>query len=153
MASVTFHLPRIVFDHRKIEKAVERSAVKPIKKSLSTVQQEIMFGYKRRNRVSRPGESPSIHSSDPQRSLLNVMFAYDERTKSGVVGPVKISTSKSGGSKALPGLLEHGGTDTVGRGRNKKRVRVGARPNVRPALRRQINAGKIVTPWSNVVRG
>ncbi|HBE72477.1 MAG TPA: hypothetical protein DDW52_30455 [Planctomycetaceae bacterium] len=71
---------------------------------------------RRRKRSSAPGSPPSIHSRDKRASLRNILFGYDPRRHSVIIGPVKLSgvvdnTDTLG--KTVPELLEFGGTALI----------------------------------------
>lgn len=176
MINPTFDMKRAFFDRKKIIDAVDRATRKALSKSLAYVRTGIRSGYRRRKKTSRPGQSPSVHSTSPVATLKYVLFAYDSRTKSGVVGPVKINGRRSmaTSNKEVPGLLEEGGILAIPQEswdgktwypqtrrrrtptNKKKRVRrvvVRARPNVAPALAKEIAAGNISSPWANVITG
>lgn len=175
MITPTFDMKKAFFDSQKIKKAVDRQTRKALSKSLAFVRRRMRSGLRRRKKVSQPGQSPSVHSKHPVATLKYILFAYDESTKSGVVGPMKINgRSLITGSSALPGLLEAGGTITIPeytvdgnnwrtekRGRRvtqkvrkrKRTARIQARPFVAPALAAEVAAGNIASPWANVVTG
>jgi hypothetical protein len=135
---------------------------------------------RRRKKPSQPGSPPSVHSRDNVASLKNILFAYDKRRSSGVVGPVRLNGNKSAyaipNGTTVPGLLEGGGSMTVteeswksenewrparriksrrsqGKKFRKRRVSVKPRPFMQVALDREIASGNIVSAWANVVKG
>lgn len=164
------------FDRQRVIDAVDRQTRKALSKSLAYIRTGIRSGYRRRKSVSRPGQSPTVHATGIV-SLRTVLFAYDERTKSGIVGPVKLNGQKSIHipSKPVPGLLEEGGTMRVleerrwgtktwfrqthkskkrkDMQRRQRRVIVLPRPNVAPALEKEIAKGNVSSPWANVITG
>ena len=173
---VTANIKRIVLETQKIQRAVDSETKKPIIKSLAFLRRRMRSQLRRRKRASRPGQPASVHSTDPVATLKRIFFAYDDRTKSGIVGPVKLSTvANRRNGEPLPGLLEVGGTvhipegaftvaqDRGSRGRftekrlvrakKAKRLRISARPNAAIALSKANEAGEIISPWSNVVTG
>lgn len=167
------------FDRDKIIKAVDRASRKAISKSLAYIRTSQRSSLRRRKKVSRPGQTPSIHSRDPNASLKKILFAYDERTKSGVVGPVLLNSSKARMrlNKPLPAVLEAGGVLTLNeesydgqtwrqaslRRRRKplpsyvkkrtRKVNIAARPSAGPALEKETARGNVLSPWANVVTG
>lgn len=174
MITPTFEMKKAFFDRQKINDAVDRETRRALSKSLAYVRRRMRSGLRRRKRPSKPGQAPSVHSKNPALTLKAIFFAYDARTKSGVVGPVKLNgqRSLSTSNMALPGLLEIGGLVTIpeesydgktwvkqrrsrrisGRKKTRKRVvRIAPRPNSEPALRAEAEAGNILSPWANVV--
>ncbi|MGN6543781.1 MAG: hypothetical protein ACTHK7_01945 [Aureliella sp.] len=72
---------------------------------------------RKRKRVSLPGQPPSVHTSDKVATLKNILFGYEPKTHSVVIGPVRLNSQSrdwiDSGSKATPGLLERGGVVTI----------------------------------------
>lgn len=174
MITPTFEMKKAFFDRQKINDAIDRETRKALSKSLAFVRRRMRSGLRRRKRASKPGQAPSVHATSPVATLKAILFAYDARTKSGIVGPIKLNgqRSLSTSSQALPGLLELGGQVTIPeeswdgtnwiqqrRGRRvssrkrtrKRRVRIAPRPNAEPSLRAEADAGNILSPWANVV--
>lgn len=121
----------------KLIAAKEKAKKRNLIRAGAIVRRRMRSGLRRRKRISQPGERPSIHGSR-SKNLRFILFLYDERTRSVVVGPVKFS----GGTDA-PSVLEKGGTATIRRRRKPKdrrrskrvvRVRVKPRPYAVPAL-------------------
>ena len=95
------------------------------------VRREARSSLRKRKRISRPGKPPSVHLAS-RSSVKNILFAYDRKTLTTVVGPVAFSNGTG-----APRALEHGGKSKVRkrRGRPKrKRIRVRPRPFMGPAL-------------------
>ncbi|MCD0460066.1 hypothetical protein [Roseiconus lacunae] len=181
MSDVTTELKNAFFDRQKVIGAVDRAARKAMSRSLAFVRRSQRSSIRRRKKVSEPGKPPSSHSSDPVASIKNILFAYDQQTKSGIVGMVKIHgrRTKVASQKELPQLLEEGGdleitevsfdgeqwyAPSPRRIRNirrnssnaqwrKRRARIRPRPSAGPALEREAEAGNIISPWANVVTG
>lgn len=165
---ITADVKNLFFDRKKIERAVDAASRKAISKSLAYVRTAARSKLRRRKRASRPGEPPSVHSTDPSATLKRILFYYDPGTKSGVVGPVRVN-SRTRGSRPLPGLMEMGGTLVKQRGeylvntRSKRArprklsrpvsVRIEARPFMLPALQQEVEKGNVLQPWHNVVTG
>ena len=103
-----------------------------------------------RKRNSRPGEPPSSHAGHLRRLIL---FGYDRQSDTVVVGPVGFRRSRA------PNVLKFGGRTIVerrgklrggGRNREKRTVRIAARPYMRLALDKEgANLPKV---WRNSVR-
>lgn len=176
----TFEMKKAFFDRQKVIKAVDRQTRRSLSRSLSFVRRTARRDVlRRRKRTSSPGSPPSIHSKNPTASLRTIFFVYDQRTKSGVVGPVKLNQSNitNTGSKTIPQVMEEGGPVRIPeeqwkgsqdgkwfrrdgrRGmRPGKRYRVRTatykpRPFMAEALRRETEKGNIASPWANVVTG
>lgn len=165
------------FDRPAVQRSVDRATRGAISKSLAFVRTRQRSLIRKKKKVSSPGQPPSSHSSDPVASIRNILFAYDARTKSGIVGMVQLNGRRSmvDSGKELPELLEFGGTMRIfeasydgrywfspsPRARRKltaKHTRrrtavMRPRPSAGPALKIESDAGNILSPWANVVRG
>jgi len=126
---------------------VRRDARKSIKKRVATARDRrlLLTGTKRekdlarkrierkRRATSKPGEPPFSHVRDDKQSIRNIWFAYDPRNESVVVGPIKFNAK----GKNVPAVLEHGGSAVITFVKNgrfvQRRVRIAARPFMRPA--------------------
>ena len=163
------------FDRKVVMNAIARETRRAISRSLAFVRTRQRSMLRRRKRVSDPGKPPSVHSRDPVATIKNILFAYDERTKSGVVGMVQVNGRRAriDSGQELPNLLEFGGRmeiyeqsfDGVNwyspppRRRRKlqnvktrkRSARLRPRPSANPALQAEIEAGNILSPWANVV--
>lgn len=176
MIALTLRMQKATIDKQRLNRSIDRGTKKAIVGSLNLVRKRAKTVYQRRTRASRPGESPSIHSTDPTRSLLNMGLEYDEQTKSGVMGPVKLSDSDpySDSSSPVPGMLEGGGSVTIteaswdgrrwsrvsktrpaksGQRVRRRTVPIAARPAISKALETERRSGNIMSPWANVVTG
>jgi hypothetical protein len=178
MLQPTFEFKDAFVDSQKVINAVDRATRRALTKSLAFVRTRARTSVLRRRRESSsPGNPPSIHSSDSVATLRNILFAYDERTKSGVVGPVKLNQVNltSTGSLTVPQILEGGASvgireeqwknsptgrwfrrDNRMRSNPGKRYRVRtatyrARPFMGPSLQIEADKGNIASPWANVV--
>ncbi|HMN97430.1 MAG TPA: hypothetical protein PKC43_06260 [Phycisphaerales bacterium] len=91
---------------------------------------------------SKPGKPPysitNLLRGKTADKRAGITFDYDFRTRSVVVGPIKLNTSSG-----APAVLEHGGTTTIRTRRKSRKVRVAARPYMGPALARILAQGKI----------
>lgn len=163
------------FDTSEVRRAVDRPTRKVIVRQLAFLRRRIRSGYRRRKRASKPGQAPSVHTTDPTATLKAVFFAYDVRTQSGLVGAIKLNGQRSliESGSALPGLLEGGGMITVpevsydsetwfvqrtrevrpGQKKRRRSVRVAPRPNVGPSFQAEVERGTIAQQWAGVVVG
>lgn len=155
MLEPTFDMKAAFFDTAAVKRAVDEGTRKAMVKSLSALRRRIIDQFQVGDGPSRPGQSPRVHSRNRYANLRNVLFAYDHKTQSGVVGSIRLPNSRS----PVPGILEHGGTATIpGRVRRNgsrgpsRTVKIAARPAASPALQKALKAGDILTPWTNVVR-
>jgi hypothetical protein len=170
---VTFEMKKFFFDRKVVQNAVDKQQRRAISRSLAFVRTRARSLLRRRKSVAAPGKPPSVHTSGV--GLKTILFAYDMRTKGGIVGPVKLNkvSMTSTGPVPIPGVMELGGSlriqetqsNTDGRWyrRNlrskmrpgqKKRTRTvkyPPRPFMGPALEMESEAGNILSPWSNVV--
>ena len=177
MISMTMEMKKAFFDTKAIKKAVDKETRRAISRSLSYIRTTQRQSIKRRKYTSRPGNPPIAHSRDPVATVKNILFAYDVKTQSGIVGMVKLNSSRSAiaSSMELPELLEFGGavrlnevsrdgkawyqsrrTSRILPSHWKKRqrlVRIAPRPSAGPALEAEAEAGNILSPWANVVGG
>lgn len=115
------------FDRPELEAAVGKAKLAMLSKAGSYVRQRMRSILRRRKRVSAPGETPSVHSTDPVATLKNIWFAYDPSSDSVVIGPVAINVFNllgPGGDGppvgppglqkgVVPRLMEHGGREGV----------------------------------------
>ena len=100
------------FDRAKVQKSMDRGTHRALSKGLSYIRTRQRTSINRRKKVSRPGRPPNAHSRDPVASIKNILFAYDARTKSGVVGMVKLNQKQQdwidSGSLTVPQIMEDG---------------------------------------------
>lgn len=180
MLNITVNMKSAFFDREAVIDAVDNATRRAISKSLAFVRQAARRDMlRRRKRVATPGRPPSVHSKHPFATLRNVLFVYDHRTKSGIVGPVKLNQVNftQNSTATVPQIHEFGATvyireerwradwgDTKWRRRDGRRrvnpakiyrtrpARYPARPFMEPALVQENNRGNILSPWANVVR-
>ncbi len=173
----TYSVTKLFLDRAEIQNRIGQARARALSRQgafvRTTARQKIL---RRRKRVSAPGKPPSIHSRDPNRSLKRILFFYDSRSDSVVIGPVKMNQVNFGtsGQITIPQLLEFGGTARIrevqypnsfrwfrrdGRRRTRpgyryrtRTARYAPRPFMSVALDREIQAGTITESWRNVVR-
>lgn len=116
----------------KLIAAARKAKKRNLIRGAAIVRRRARSSLRKRKRVSRPGEKPSIHAS--KRNLRLILFAYDQQTQTSVVGPVKFQTSSS---NVVTALEKGGRTAAKRRGRGGKRRRerrtIRPRPYMRPA--------------------
>lgn len=168
---------RAFFDSERVQRSVDRAERRTMIRGLAFIRTVWRRSLRRRKKVSQPGATPSIHSSDPVATLKAVFFAYDERKHEGVVGMIKLNGAKSMSEPVgttVPGVLEHGGAIIVPeesfdgetwfpvrrnkrRGsrtktrKRRRRVRIEARPSGAPALKTANDDGAILDQWMGAV--
>lgn len=88
------------FDREKVAKLADKKTKSALAKFGAFVRRRAKSSIRKRKKPSAPGQPPSSHIG----TLKNlIFFAYDEGTKSTVVGPVPF------GAGVAPKALEHGG--------------------------------------------
>lgn len=108
---------------------------------MTTAKQSI-----RRGKTSQPGKPPRTKQAGSP--LKQIRFAYDEKSRSVVVGPIKLTGKRT--QDALE-VTEMGGTTTrKARGR-RVRVNYAARPFMVPALEKR--APELPQLWKNAIKG
>jgi hypothetical protein len=170
---ITMEVKHLFFDRQAVTSRVAKANRKALSKAGAFVRRSSRSSIRRRKRVSRPGEPPSAHSTDPVASIKNILFAYEPANEGVVIGPVRLHAKQVAGgaiaSGTVPQTLELGGTvglreKRVGKrwvsaGRRKARpgqptrvrkARYAPRPFMGPALARE--APKFPDLWSNSVR-
>jgi len=140
----------LFFDRPAVQRAIDPARRRALSKAGAFVRQRAKTSMRKRRGTSRPGQPPFAHEGSLRRMVL---FGYDPRTESVVVGPVGFR--RNGSSGGAPSVLEFGGRATVVRRRGGKRtkqaVRIAARPYMRPALEKE--ASNLPKVWRNSVRG
>lgn len=117
-------LKRGFFDRKAVAEEVGKGAAQALARAGAFVRTKGRSLLRRRKGPSAPGSPPSVHSSDRFATLKNILFAWDSRTKSVVVGPVRLNlvnriklatggSTGQGGRATVPELHEHGGTNAI----------------------------------------
>ena len=171
---LSIEVKKLFFDRRKVLDKIGRANARSLSKAGAFVRRRARSSIRRRKAVSQPGSPPSCHSTDKVATLKNILFAYEPRRQSVVVGPVKLHGHQYVGSVltsgTVPETLEFGrtvglrekmvGKRWVSMGRRRPRpgqpVRVRkatirARPFMRPALDHE--ADSFPELWADSVRG
>lgn len=164
MADFGFEIKNLFFDRAAVQKRLKPANARALSQAGAYVRTSARSSIRRRKRVSAPGSPPSAHAKQ-QPNLKTILFGYDPRTESVVVGPVRLNGSSR---VRVPRILELGGEVTltqtlVGKawltGRKptsarqptrKKTVNYAARPFMNPAL--VANESKLPSLWANSVR-
>lgn len=137
------------FDSAKVLNAMDKANRKALSKAGAFVRQNARgkLRYVPVGRPSKPGQPPFVHRGQkktsgkagkisvrfisPLKELL--FFAYDERAKSVVIGPMQFGRA----IVPVPTVLEQGGYVLTGRKGRRVRVKQDARPFMGPALREE----------------
>jgi hypothetical protein len=140
----------LFFDRAGVQSKMDKTTLRAFKKIGAMVRRVERNSIRVRPKPSQPGGPPHAHGSN---SLLRgrIFFVWDEATKSVVIGPTLInSTRERPVGDTVPGALERGGTivfertiyrqvsATTGRVRERIRERIlrplKPRPYAEPAL-------------------
>lgn len=122
-----FEFKGAFFDSAKVIAAMDRADRKAQSKFGAYVRTRARSSLRRRKKASAPGSPPSVRSKHPYATLKNILFGFDVKTRSTIVGPVGLKRGKA----VVPGLHEFGGTAV----RFGKTARYPARPFMAPALK------------------
>ncbi len=144
---IDMRITSMFFDRPKVIRAVERGKRQALSKGGAFVRQAARTSIRPRKGTSSPGRPPFSHEGSLRRLIL---FGYDARSDSVVVGPVGFKRSTA------PNVLEFGGTTTILRRQKGRlvqhRVKIAARSYMAPALERE--RSKLPALWRNsVTRG
>lgn len=143
---IDLRIKQMFFDRPKVKRAVDAARRKVLSKAGAFIRQTARTSIRNRKGTSKPGDPPHSHVGLLRRFIL---FGYDRQSDSVVVGPVGFRQS------IAPRVLERGGTTTVTRRRRgrrtERRVRIAARPYMKPALEKE--RSKLLELWRNSVKG
>ena len=131
------------FDRSAVTRRVDRAARRVFSRFGAYVRTTAKHSIRKRKRISRPGEPPSSHTGLLRRFIF---FGYDRDRRSIVIGPMPL-TGRIGDA---PHALEYGGPSAVKGRRRKRRVRIAARPYMRPAFEHE--KPKLPALWAGSVR-
>lgn len=110
---------RNFFDAKKVIRAMERAE----RRELSRYGAFVMTGARRRVRRRKssagPGKSPTHWQTGSRDGLRRILFAYEPRTSSVIIGPVKLNAQ----GRDVPNLMETGGTGRPAPDKPKVRYR------------------------------
>lgn len=176
---ITYRATQLFLDREKVQKQIGRAQARALSRAGAFVRRRARTQMlRRRKRVSAPGNPPSVHSRSKVDSLKNILYVYDPRSRTVVVGPVKLNqvTPVNGSRSTVPELLEFGGTARILEERYKhatsgnwyrrdrrqrqnpdkiyraRSARYSPRTFMRPALQAEVAAGTIPQAWANSVR-
>ena len=117
------------FDTAAVMAAVDKKTRGVMSRAGSFIRTRARSSIRKRKEASPPGKPPSSHAGQ----LRLIFFAFDESSKSMVVGPIAFKPLRLSAG-IVPGLHEFGGT-VAQRGR---RLRYPPRPFMEPAARAEL---------------
>jgi hypothetical protein len=108
----------VFFDRDRVIQQIGRENARRLSKAGAFIRRRARSKLGRpRKRVSRPGEAPSVHSSNAVATLKNILFSLNRSDESMVVGPVKLNMKTRNwitlGTTTVPQLMEHGGVAMI----------------------------------------
>ncbi len=110
--TVSMKIVDAFFDRPAVLNRMDRATARSLAKAGAFVRRRAISRLRRRKRYSRPGESPSIHSTDRVANLRNILFGFDGRYTV-VVGPVGLNQKQYVAGRitagTVPATLEFGG--------------------------------------------
>jgi hypothetical protein len=163
---IDLRIKQLFFDRPRVQRAVDKTQRRVLSKAGAFVRTAAKHSIRKRKGSAPPGAPPHSHEGSLRRLIL---FGYDERTETVVVGPVGFKRSTA------PNVLEFGGAVKTkrprlvrveSRGRDKRRRFTKARfrraeagtklvyaprPFMGPALEKE--QPKLPKLWANSVRG
>lgn len=95
---------RFFYDREMVKKKLGRKRLKSLRRAGMTIRKAARRRLKRRKRVSRPGQAPSVRSSHPFAMLKNIQAGFDTFAEAAIVGPIGFGDL----SDPVPGRLEKG---------------------------------------------
>ena len=137
MTTLTFSIKEFFFDREKVAKALTKANKKALSKAGAFVRTAARGSLRRRKKPSSPGQTPSIHSKDKNRTLKKILFGYDPATESVIVGPVGF------GKATAPHTLEKGGQVSVRVKSKHGNSGRKATPRQAAAFKRRLAAGMV----------
>jgi hypothetical protein len=116
---LTYRVTGMFFDKPAVQRRIEAGRRRALETSGAWVRKRAISLLRRRKKVSRPGQTPSIHTDKgaegPAAGLKFILFAYDLASLSAVVGPVRLNqvVDTTDGTTRVPSLMEFGGTARI----------------------------------------
>lgn len=170
---LAFQVKDLFFDRAEVQRRIGQARAGALRRQGAFVRTRARSSMRRRKKTSAAGQPPSVHSRAPDY-LRQILYAYDERSDSVVVGPVLLN-GRSGmmGGATVPSLHEHGGTVQIreylafGRTwwrmdyrlkaakrapKRTRTVKYPPRPFMVPALEREIAEGNLPAAWKDAIR-
>lgn len=113
--TVSFRVINQFFDRPAVQRAVDAGSRRALSKIGAFIRRRARSSIKRRKKISQPGSPPTAHATETP-NLKTILFAYDPRRQSVVVGPVAFNQAIFGNKSnrtTVPELLEKGGTQAI----------------------------------------
>lgn len=143
---IDMRITSLFFDRPAVVRAVDRAKRAVLSRAGAFIRQRARTSIRPRKGSAPPGSPPHSHEGSLRRLIL---FGYDPRSDSVVVGPVGFRGS------VAPRALEFGGKTTVASRRRAPRdtrrtLRIAARPYMAPALEKE--RPKLPALWRDSVK-
>lgn len=167
---VSIRIKDVFFDREKVIRSTRAKDRKALSRAGAFVRTSARSSIKSRKHgtISAPGSPPFDHvgyarsqrnralkkagmvplpkpKAADQRGLRVILFGYDERNHSVIIGPLRFGGKR--GTSTVPQVLEMGGRSTNYKGRS---INIKARPFMRPALERELP--QLPKRWASSVR-
>lgn len=118
---ITIDMKKAFFDRMAVIERMDKAKHRALSKAGGMVRKAALWNLKRRKAPSQPGSPPSIHTSKgaegPAAGLKYLLYVYDDRIGSVVVGPVKFNQLNQSaidrGSQTVPQIMEFGGVVNI----------------------------------------
>lgn len=133
------------FNTERVKRAVGAAERRVLSRYGAYVRSDARKSLRRRKSSSDPGQPPRVHTKPGLRFIL---FAYDFRKGSVVIGPVRLHGGTTYGQTTVPELMEFGGT--VKSWRDDEIVHYEARPFMGPAHEK--NLPELPAMWRDSIR-
>jgi hypothetical protein len=130
------------FDRKRVLDATDRATRRVLSRFGAFVRQRDRTSQRRDKKVSDPGSPPSAHVGFVRDFTF---FAYDDASRSVVIGPAKLNRPGA----VLP-LLEEGGEATIKRHGKDARAFYRPRPHTKPAF--DIELAKMPPDWRDSIK-
>jgi len=92
MIGLDLKMKKIFFDTGHVKRRLGKAKAKSMSKGLAYIRQRAASSMRKRKKSSSPGKPPSRHFGGRFEGLGQILFYYDPRKESGVVGPVRFHT-------------------------------------------------------------
>lgn len=130
------------FDAQAVADKLDPALRKALAKFGAFVRTRAKSSIRSRKASSPPGSPPSSHAGTLKRFIL---FGYDERAKSVVIGP-----TLAGKQTGAPETLEYGGTALLKRKSGNRVATYAPRPYMAPAFKTEL--AKVGNNFRNLIR-
>jgi hypothetical protein len=179
-SAAIINVTKFFFDRIAVIQAMDKATHGAMSRASAFIKRAAQTSMKYRKKKSAAGAPPSAHK-DGRGPLLRkfLWFYYDPRTRSAVIGPIKLSawpaeagplnefggtaprivfvkqvTRKTTGAqrKAYRNLLKTGQLVRKRGPRKTVTARYPQRPFMAPALKKEVASGHVLKQWHNSVR-